>query len=47
MVNTSEVKNYEDLKNSETVKNDENLKRLTKEIDEIKDSTNKNDDKID
>lgn len=41
-----EMKSYEDLKNNESIQLDDNLKNLIKEIDEIKDTTNKDDDKI-
>lgn len=40
------IQSYEDLKNNETIQSDNNLKILIKEIDEIKDSTTKDDDKI-
>ena len=41
-----EIKTYEDLKNNETTNKDENLRILIKEIDEIKYTTSKDDDKI-
>lgn len=41
-----EEKTYEDIKNDESLQLDVNLKQLIKEIDEIKDITTKDDDKI-
>jgi len=41
-----EIKTYEDLKNNGTINKDENLRILIKEIYEIKDTTSKDDDKI-
>lgn len=37
---------YEDLKNDESIQSDDNLKNLIKQIDEIKDVTSNDDDKI-
>ena len=42
-----EMKSYEDLKNNEWLKSEQQLQNLIKEIDEIKDTANKSDDKID
>ena len=42
-----EMKSYEDLKNNEWLKSEQQLQNLIKEIDEIKDTTNKSDDEID
>lgn len=41
-----EIKSYEDLKNNESIQLDNSLKILIKEIDEIKDTRNKDDDEI-
>lgn len=46
MANSPEMKSYEDLKTNESIKSDENLQKLIGEIDQIKDASNKNDDKI-
>jgi hypothetical protein len=41
-----EMKTYEDLKNNESITKDENLKKLLKEINDLKNTDDK-DDKID